>query len=101
MKELNFSQGLEKPEKEKMRYFVVQTEISDPIIKNETRTIKKYLAAADEAEARERIKLLVINDFSLDENEVDEKKIEVREINEKEYWQITTKIKKSAESAHK
>lgn len=101
MKESILNNYQEKPEKEKMRYFDLQTEIIDPIVENGKRTVRKFLAASNEEEAKERMKLLLMNDFSLDKDEAEESEIEAREINEAEYWRTTTKIKKSAESAHR
>jgi hypothetical protein len=101
MKESTLANYQENPEKEKRRYFVLQTKISDPTVKSETRIIKKYLAAANKEEVKKRMKLLIMNDFSLGENEVDGDKIEAREISETEYWRTITKMKRSAESAHK
>lgn len=100
MKELDLFQGLEKKEKEKMLYFDLQTEIVDPIVENGKRTVRKFLAASNEKEAKERMKLLMKNAFS-GENDGEESEIKVREISEAEYWRTMTKIKKSAESAHK
>ena len=101
MKESILNNYQEKQEKERMHYFDLLTEIVDTIVKNRKRTVREFLAASNEKEAKERMKLLLMNDFSLDKNEVEESEIEAREINEAEYWRTITKMKKSAESAHK
>lgn len=96
MKESAIVNYPEKREKEKIRYFVLRTEIADPIAENEKITVKKFLAAGNEEKAKERMKLLMMNDFSLDKGEIEESEIEAKEISEAEYWRIITRMKKTA-----